>query len=452
VDTLNTREWAIVIWLLILAVFLLSQRAVRASSANVLRAMLQPKLVALFSAMWLYIAGCVTLLALVGLWDVDQTKNTILWAILAAPPVVARFATHASAPQLVRGWISDTFTLTVVIELVALTYTFPLWGELILVPVLALVSGMLAVAGNDPKYAPVKSLLEALMAVVVFGLIGWGVYMIVVDWKAFATMTTLRDTYIAPLLSFATIPFVFGSFLYSRYDSMFSVLRVYIDDPKLRDYASTLGLIAFNVKTSQLQRWKQEIVLTKPSTRDAVKESIKKVLRGTFRKKAGKTVPPDEGWHPSAASQFLAKHGFPTGDYHESFGDWLASSQPKEITGGLWAHNLAYYIEGDEEAVRQLRLKLNINGPDDRDAALRQFQDVGQVLLVEGAAPHHLETIPDKLANGEPFSEVAGGTRISLVRETFPNHHADGYALLLDLRRTKRIHASSSATLHPRPA
>lgn len=48
-------------------------------------------------------------------------------------------------PKLLSGWVRDSLGAVIIVELITNTYTFPLWAELLLVPFLALIGGMLAV-------------------------------------------------------------------------------------------------------------------------------------------------------------------------------------------------------------------------------------------------------------------------------------------------------------------
>lgn len=448
-DFLNAREWAIVAWLLIAIVLSQLNGDLRRGGANVVKAALQPKLVAIFLVCWAYAAVCVALLFWVGLWEGDQLKTTILWALFTTPPLVSRVVKHATAPQFVRGWVSDTLTVTLVIELIALTYVFDFWVEMVLIPVLFVISGMLAVAGRDEKYKAVQRFLTTLLAIFALYLVARGIWMIVEKWGEFATLTTVRDTYVAPVLSFMAIPFLYGVYLYSAYDSAFSGMRVAIPDPKLRDYAQTMALIACHANVDQLRHWVREMHLKRPVTRDQVTQSLKLVRRTAAWADTPALVPEAEGWCPVFSRQILAKRGYATNAYHESFGEWFASSPMTEITSGSWPHNIALYLEGEERVVRRLALKLNINQREDRAEANRQFLDLAGVLLSSALPYQDTSAVRTALEKGESFETMVGTTQVELKREVFPNKQTDGYSLLLELRRSG---SNVSPALEPKPA
>lgn len=432
-DILNTRELAIGIWLVIFFAFasIVAGRAL----LGVAKAAIAPQLISAFSLFATYVVFSIFFLSHVGLWDWPQLKTTLLWMVFTAPGMIGRMISKEEHPKLLRGWAKDSLGAAVIVELVTNTYTFPLWGELLLVPFLALIGGMLAVGEREARHAPTVTLLNWVLGLFGAFVIGRGVWMIVTNWASFATLATLRDFYTVPLLSLALIPFLYVMYLYVRYEIAFVPLSIWIKDKHLRDYARAMAFISFNVRPHLLRRWQREIAHVRPTSRYEVVTTIKKVLRSEAREKSPPPVDPREGWCPIAAGKFVAEDGFPTGDYHAVDGnDWFASAPMKAVTEGLWSHNMAFYIDGDERAARELRLKLYVNGTDNRDAALAKFKAAGQRLIERALSPDERSNASKLLDAGAPFTTI-GATSVALMREDFPNKNISGYELTLELKR-----------------
>jgi hypothetical protein len=433
VDFFNARELAIAMWVgaAIIACCFLPGRPL----ISIVKALLAPQFIGLFWLFVGYVAFCVFILHWMALWNASDLKTTLLWGLFTAAGMMGRMIAKEEHPKLISGWMKDSIGAAIFVEFIANLYTFPLWGELLLVPLLVFTGGMLAVAQGEKRYKPVAALLQ--LVIVLFGLflLGRGLWLVVANWSSFATLATLRDFYMAPLLSFALIPFLYLLYLFVRYETAFTGLQFSIKDKSLRDYAQTLAIAMFNLRPHLLRRWQREVGRQRPTTKIEVVATINAVLHADAREKNPPHVDPRDGWCPIAAGKFVAEDGFPTGDYHRvDDGAWFSSAPMKAVTQGLWSHNMAYYIEGVEKAAHALRLKLYVNGPEDRDAAEAIFKRAGRRLLERALAPAELEGAVSLLETGAPFV-TNGDTSVSLKREDFPNQTMAGYELTLGVKR-----------------
>lgn len=433
---LNAREWAVVVWLSIFIGVMMMKGDVRRAGYDVFKAALNRKLVTLFLVCWAYTATCVALLGWAGLWDLGQLKTTILWALFATPPALFRVASNAPAPQLVRGWLSDTIAVTVLIELIALTFVFDFWQEMLLVPVAFFISGLIAFASREARHKAVLGFLQATVAIFGLFLIARGVWMIAINWNSFATLATVRDAYMVPLLSLMTIPFLYSVYLYSAYETAFSGLRGAVADPDFRRYAKWRSVSAFHVNVDRLRRWARDMQYEKPTTRQKVSQLVAMAQRAAERAETRALVPEAEGWCPVTAREFLAKQGFQTGEYRESFGEWYASSPVSEIGEGVWPHDIAFYVEGEERRARRLALKLNLNQREGRPEAIRVFLGAADVLVSRALHLRDTSKVRGALREGALFEAEVAGTRVRLVREAFPNQRLEGHSLCIELLRS----------------
>lgn len=433
VDFFNARELAIAIWVgaAIIACCFLPGRPL----VGIVKALLAPQFIGLFWLFVGYVAFYVFILHRIGLWNAADLKTTLFWGLFTAAGMMGRMIAKEEHPKLISGWLKDSIGAAIFVEFIANLYTFPLWGELLLVPFLVFIGGMLAVAHGEQRYKPVATLLQTVIALFGLFLLGRGLWLVVANWSSFATLATLRDFYMAPLLSFALIPFLYVLYLFVRYETAFMALQLSIKDKTLRDYAQTMAIAMFNVRPHLLRRWQREAGRQRPTSKMEVVATISAVLHGDAREKNPPPVDPRHGWCPIAAGKFVAEDGFPAGDYHRvDDGAWFSSAPMKAVTQGFWSQNMAYYIEGDEKAARALRLKLYINGPEDRDAALATFKRAGRRLLERALAPAEPEEAVSLLETGVPFV-TNGDTTVSLTREDFPNQTIAGYELALEVKR-----------------
>ena len=134
---LNSREWAGLIWLGVLAVFALCKPTVRASLGNVLRLAFTRKLTLVWVTYLVWIGGFVALAYVVGIWKSVLTKDTIVWTATAGLALVGSF-TEAWKPGHLRRAFRKAVGTVVLLEYLVTMAAFRLWIEVMLQPIVVL--------------------------------------------------------------------------------------------------------------------------------------------------------------------------------------------------------------------------------------------------------------------------------------------------------------------------
>jgi peptidoglycan/LPS O-acetylase OafA/YrhL len=124
----------------------------------------EPKLLTIFILMAAYAGLLVWLLSLANIWTPALIAETFFWFFGPAIVLYSQFDKAGRDPHFFRRTALAALTVTVVIEFVINLYPMNLIVELLLVPVLALIGGMLALT-TEPEHRQVKGLLEFLLAV-----------------------------------------------------------------------------------------------------------------------------------------------------------------------------------------------------------------------------------------------------------------------------------------------
>ncbi|MEM7768239.1 MAG: hypothetical protein AAF253_12240 [Pseudomonadota bacterium] len=354
---------------------------------------------------------------------------------MGAPAALFRIGTSDAQPGLVRGWISDTLKITVVVEFIAHFQTFPLIVELLLVLFSTLMVMMVAYAGAKPEYAKLSRVLNACLALIGATLVGYGLWSVLQDLAGFASASTLMDFYTTPLLALWMTPFLYIVFLYARYGVAHSAARVHIQDRKLRDFAFAYAIIAFHVRTHLLKRWTQKIAEMSPSSREDVKTSIKRVLRAHRVNRNRRPVDAKAGWDPVEAGRFLTALGLQTNDYHESYGDWFSETSMIAVTEAWPKNYLKYTVNGDAEAANRLHLKLYLNDRTEEAGALDQFAAAITQLLDRALTGEDRAAAPETLDPTQSCSIMLNVTRLDITRNAHAGELDDGYDVSVELKR-----------------
>lgn len=218
----NSREKAVAIWLAIGLVLLLPRGNTRRSFPLLLKSFFRWKILLIVLAMLLYVGLEAFALYKVGFWDTSLLKDTVLWTTVAFILLLNGISSDRG-DHYFRKVILDSVRMTVLLEFVLNLYTFDLWVEIILVPVLFMIGAMSAIAASDRKYLPTKKLLDFVVAAFGLCLAIFAIVSIVRDYYGFATIDNLHSLLLPVLLTFGYVPFLYATALYASYEILFSV-------------------------------------------------------------------------------------------------------------------------------------------------------------------------------------------------------------------------------------
>lgn len=423
---LNDREIALLIWLGVAVIACLVHPDIRPGLVGVLRAFGQRQILVVTGLFYVFLGLTVWLLSAVCLWQWDQLKTTLVWSIVVGIASLMQINKIEDQPHFFRDWIKRSLKVLAIVEFVVTFYTFPLWVELILQPLLFVIVGTLAVGKSDQKSEPAVKLLNGLLSLFGLGLVVYAAYMIAVNIGSFLTLTTLRDFYTPIVLSILFVPFIFVLYVYSTYETSFGALRWAIKDDKLRRYAKLKAILSFGPCVALLRRWQSNLSVHHPDEREDIRRAIREVKDNRRRERHPVPVPPERGWSPHIAKDFLAEFGLVAKHYHRLYDEWYASSPMLELDNGVFPNNMAYYLDGDQLVATRLKLNLNINEVTKSAEAEGRFVEIGNILL--NKATGHCP-----LQNASAMETVLGQHRIAVKRNDWSGGIKGGYDLMLTI-------------------
>lgn len=163
----NPREQALIIWFVIFIVYALSNKAVRSSIPNIIKSFFRLFRHTIFIITNLYIVFIFILMYSFNVLEDSVIKDYVVWIFSALYPLIFRVSTKYLEESIWKI-IKETFKLSIIPMFIISEYTLSIWAELIIVPVLALISGLLVVSEKDKKYHQFKKLLNIILIVIGF--------------------------------------------------------------------------------------------------------------------------------------------------------------------------------------------------------------------------------------------------------------------------------------------
>lgn len=438
-DILSNREWAIVFWFVIAVCYLVLSTKMtggRTAFKNVVKAFFKWNILKIVCLLAIYIFLITQLLAKLSLWDVKYLKLTLIWAFSFAFLSIFKIQESKSTDSYFKKVVFDHFKLMAVIEYVVGFYSFSLITEILMTPILVIVSAMYVMTERKDKHKSVHKFMELLLAMYVVVLLILTINSVYADYTTLINSDTFNELLIPFLLTILYLPFLFMLHVYMKYESIFVGVERFIKDEKVLKYAKTKAIKSFYWRTTLVDNWRKVVNLSSIETKDGVDESINKVLVLNKRKNNSKDVDADLGWSPYKANEFLSEFGLKTGFYNNYCGDdvWHSSSANVDLDEGeLFPSSIAYFIEGNEHAVEKVTLKLYVMQQESFKASVDSFIRVSQKLFKRALNESMPESLVASMKNGNNYHIEIGRYSVALAKQHWPNHAFNGFDMKLSV-------------------
>lgn len=263
---LNNREWATLIWIGLIALYLLSKPKLRTSAWGVVKAFFQWKIQIAIAAAVGWTVACVWLLAWLSIWQCDNLTATIIWCLTFMIVTLADTATSKGGVGLLRKVAREAVAITLFVVFIAEFYTLPLLAELVLLPVMAAIAMMAVIAEHKAEHARLVGPLNALLSILGLGLIAFSGYQILTHIGDFLALGTARDFVVPVLLSLMYLPFLYLILAILAYENAAVRLSFRLEDKWVRREAYLRGFFAFGIRVDLINRYFRALTATDAPT------------------------------------------------------------------------------------------------------------------------------------------------------------------------------------------
>lgn len=149
---LNSREWASLLWLGVIAIVVLWKLDIRSNLIGVLKIITNPKVASAFIFYFVWILILICVVNRIGIWRAMLTKDTLLWSTTAG---LALLLTSAETPNLAYFWRTFRKAVNgiVILEYLVNTATFSIWIEFFVLQPLLFIALVLPSMAKLPSIA-----------------------------------------------------------------------------------------------------------------------------------------------------------------------------------------------------------------------------------------------------------------------------------------------------------
>lgn len=388
-EILNPREQASLIWFVAIFGWLIWKANAWGALMGLLRSFFKPLLLTVVGLMALWVAASAWVLARLDFWDITNLKTTLIWFVAFALGWMFDVKRWEGDPgDMAKAAAREILGVTTVVTFLAETYTFNIWGELILVPIASFIVLMGTFAQGREGHEVVAKFFGALISIIGLSLLAYAVWRLFGDLRGFATPETGREFAVPALLSLLFIPFMYGVGVWNGYGEVSRRLAFPIKDPEVLASAKRRLLLWFGLDVSLMRRWARTLFKVETGTLADVRRAVLVMKSARRRELLKPHVPPEFGWSPYRAAKFLSGQGLKTGTYDPGYGEWSALSQSRLLTKSSLGDRLSYSISGTDEIATQLVLsfyadRLRKDDEETPDASIKALGDASTALLMK---------------------------------------------------------------------
>lgn len=220
-DVLTTREWATVLWGILFVIILLPHKDVRDSMKMVIKTFFTEKLRILWEIIFLYILIITVIFSCFPFWNIIYIKDILIWFIFSGLIFCMNAVSAESDEGYVRKNLKENLKITIVAEFFISTFTFNIWIELIIIPIVAVTVMMDTIAEHDKNYYAVHKLLQMILTIIGFCILYGTIKVGVEEYRKLNILDTFVSFMIPIVYLFLFIPLEYVLELYLKYEMLF---------------------------------------------------------------------------------------------------------------------------------------------------------------------------------------------------------------------------------------
>ncbi len=218
---LSTREWATIIWGLLLLIYIMSHKELRKSFGKVIVILWGKKLRRLWEIILIYVLIITFIFCRSSVWENIYIKDIIIWFLSSGFIICMNAVSKEADDQYISKVIKDNLKLTIILEFLMSTFTFNILIELAIIPIITIITVMNAIAERKAEYNNVHKLLDFVEAIAGFWIIYETLKIGVIEYKELNVINTLVSFMIPIVYLVLIIPLVYILELYSKYELLF---------------------------------------------------------------------------------------------------------------------------------------------------------------------------------------------------------------------------------------
>ena len=219
---LSTREWATLIWGCIFMLYVLCHREDKKKFVECHSiSFLDKKLRILWEIILLYVLTITMVFCYLPIWENIYIKDIIIWFLFSGLIYCMNAVSSEADETYIKKILKDNLKFTMILEFFMSTFTFNIWIELAIIPVITIITVMNVIAERKEEYKSVHKLLDSILAIAGFWIFYETIKTGVNEYQQLNIINTLVSFMIPIVYLILIIPLEYILELYSKYEVLF---------------------------------------------------------------------------------------------------------------------------------------------------------------------------------------------------------------------------------------
>ncbi len=264
---LTNRELASVILVAVfIGVFAITpqlRRHVASSFIDVIRMFFFWKIQLTLFLYFAYVLALVFVARQLGVWEWGLLKDTLIITIFAGLPLLFSAKKVKDGTKLVREVVRDVAGTSALVFFYLSLGSLPLWGELLLQPLIILLSLTAVVIHYQPEHRAVGKLAETVLGIIGFSLLAYTTKLVISTWNGDTLSNAIASLALSVWLPITLIPFVY-IFAFIMLSETIITMLPFVNDkkmPKLRVRLACIWGLLFSTRLASdfTGRWRGQV-------------------------------------------------------------------------------------------------------------------------------------------------------------------------------------------------
>lgn len=218
---LSTREWATIIWLLILLAYILKNKKTKNAFLDVIKILFGKKLINIWLITSLYVFLVTFLFSKTSIWNNYYIKDIIIWFISSGIIFCLNSTSKEADEQYIWKVLKDNLKFTIVIEYIYSTFTFSIWVELLIIPIITILAMVDTYTESKEEYKIVHKFMQGVFAIISIWFFYETFKIGLREYKELNILNTFVSFMIPIVYLILIIPLEYLIELYSKYEVLF---------------------------------------------------------------------------------------------------------------------------------------------------------------------------------------------------------------------------------------
>ena len=218
---LSTREWATIIWILIVLICILRNKKTRKSFLDVIKILFGKVLIKVWLITALYVFIISFVFSKTAIWDPIYIKDIVIWYLTAGIIFCFNAVSRESDERFILNVLKDNLKFTIIIEFIYSTFTFGLLVELLIIPIITILTIIDAITEHKKEYHTVHEFIQYIFVIIGIWLFYETFKIGLREYKELNILNTFVSFMILIIYLILIMPLEYAIELYSKYETLF---------------------------------------------------------------------------------------------------------------------------------------------------------------------------------------------------------------------------------------